>query len=262
MKSLSYIEHLDNVFYKKKEISPDEIARLLKLIDKLPDTFSFSVPSFFVVDYVTRKYMLFTNPVDRSYGYRPGDFIEGGLDFVISIYQPDDFRTYNSHIFSQTINFLKETPQEEHNEYIFSYIFRIANKDKTLSSVFQRGGYITSRDTNLPLYSFGITMDITSFRRDTVMTQSIDRYRNTGSGIAHSNIVTNHFYPYPEEQALSRREREVLCWLGEGLSTKQIADKMFIAERTVVNHRASLMKKSNAKNVAQLIKFAVQNGII
>jgi DNA-binding CsgD family transcriptional regulator len=48
--------------------------------------------------------------------------------------------------------------------------------------------------------------------------------------------------------------------VAEGKTSKQIADMLFISRRTVEHHRASISKKVKAKNVADLIKYAVRNG--
>lgn len=48
----------------------------------------------------------------------------------------------------------------------------------------------------------------------------------------------------------------------EGLSSKQIGDMLFISSRTVDTHRTNLMNKLDIHNVAGLIRFAFQNGIV
>ena len=58
---------------------------------------------------------------------------------------------------------------------------------------------------------------------------------------------------------LSEREIEVLNHLCQGLTNAEIADKIFISQRTVEGHRASLLKKTNTKNTVQLILFALKN---
>jgi DNA-binding CsgD family transcriptional regulator len=61
---------------------------------------------------------------------------------------------------------------------------------------------------------------------------------------------------------ISPREKEILILIAEGLSGKQIAIRTGLAENTVANHRKSLLKKTNSKNMAELIRFALNNGII
>ena len=60
---------------------------------------------------------------------------------------------------------------------------------------------------------------------------------------------------------LSTREREVLQLLAEGLTSKDIADKLTIAVSTVETHRKQIMSKLNLRSVAELTKYAVREGI-
>jgi DNA-binding NarL/FixJ family response regulator len=62
--------------------------------------------------------------------------------------------------------------------------------------------------------------------------------------------------------SLSKRELEVLKLIGEGFTNAQIADKLFTSKRTIESHRQNLIDKTNVKNTAALIKFAVSHGII
>lgn len=61
---------------------------------------------------------------------------------------------------------------------------------------------------------------------------------------------------------LSRREREIVSLLCEGLTNRQIAEKLFISLKTVDNHRASIMRKLDCHNVVELIRFCLKNGIV
>lgn len=54
-------------------------------------------------------------------------------------------------------------------------------------------------------------------------------------------------------QPLTPRERQVVMLLGEGSTSKEIARKLELSHRTVELHRASLLKKYHASNVAQLL---------
>jgi DNA-binding NarL/FixJ family response regulator len=61
---------------------------------------------------------------------------------------------------------------------------------------------------------------------------------------------------------LSRREKEILLKICEGLSNQEIAETLFISKRTVDKHRANLLGKTNSKNTASLILFAIKNKLI
>jgi DNA-binding NarL/FixJ family response regulator len=60
---------------------------------------------------------------------------------------------------------------------------------------------------------------------------------------------------------LSQREREVLQLLAEGKTTKQIGQILYISPKTVEAHRLRIMDKLQIDNIAQLTKFAIQEGI-
>jgi DNA-binding NarL/FixJ family response regulator len=61
---------------------------------------------------------------------------------------------------------------------------------------------------------------------------------------------------------LSKREKEILIKICEGLSNQEIADALFISKRTVDKHRANLLSKTNSKNTASLILYAIRNKLI
>jgi two-component system response regulator NreC len=62
--------------------------------------------------------------------------------------------------------------------------------------------------------------------------------------------------------AISEREREVLAALAQGLSNKEIGDRLFISHRTVDTHRSNLMKKLNVHNLAGLVRLAMSAGLV
>lgn len=75
-------------------------------------------------------------------------------------------------------------------------------------------------------------------------------------------------YPYSvggdiaEEDRLSEREVEILVGICQGLSTQEIADKLYISKRTVDKHRANILEKSGSKNTASLVVYAIKHGLV
>lgn len=65
-----------------------------------------------------------------------------------------------------------------------------------------------------------------------------------------------------EIDQLTPREVEVLALIAQGLSNNEIGEKLFISARTVDTHRTNLMKKLKIRNIAGLIRCAIQNGLI
>ena len=63
-------------------------------------------------------------------------------------------------------------------------------------------------------------------------------------------------------QVLSGREFEVARLVAEGFSSKEIADRLELSVRTVEKHRATIMDKINVKEVASLVRWCIQAGIV
>ncbi|NUM43458.1 MAG: response regulator transcription factor [Anaerolineales bacterium] len=63
-------------------------------------------------------------------------------------------------------------------------------------------------------------------------------------------------------QILTTREREVLQLIAEGYTTNQIAELMSISPHTANRHRANIFQKTNAHNQMELIRMAVQQGLV
>ncbi len=61
---------------------------------------------------------------------------------------------------------------------------------------------------------------------------------------------------------LSDREKEILLLICKGLSNQEIGDRLFISKRTVDKHRANILEKTGCKNTANLVVWAIKNGIV
>jgi RNA polymerase sigma factor (sigma-70 family) len=62
--------------------------------------------------------------------------------------------------------------------------------------------------------------------------------------------------------ALTSREREVLLLVAQGFTNREIAERLHISAKTVESHRGNLMSKLDAHSRADLVKFAVDNGLM
>lgn len=81
-------------------------------------------------------------------------------------------------------------------------------------------------------------------------------YKSYTNKIQHPGIQTD------TRQNLSEREKEIVSLLSEGLSFKEIGDKLFISPRTVENHKTNILEKLGLKNTIELVKYAIKKGII
>jgi len=78
--------------------------------------------------------------------------------------------------------------------------------------------------------------------------------RETETGLMHDESIIY--------KILTEREREILQLVAEGHSSREISEMLFISIKTVENHRANIMEKLGLHNLAELIKYAINKGII
>jgi len=84
---------------------------------------------------------------------------------------------------------------------------------------------------------------------EVVMKSYIRKIRN------EKNINSN-------QNNLSARELEILKLVAEGISNKEISEKLFISIRTVETHKSHILQKLNLKSTVDLVKYAIKNEII
>ncbi|MGD9083280.1 MAG: response regulator transcription factor, partial [Desulfobacterales bacterium] len=86
-----------------------------------------------------------------------------------------------------------------------------------------------------------------------------------------SHMVVEKLMQFPKKEAkitdatyetLTPREQEIMALLAQGLSAKQIAEKLFISPKTVENHRSNILRKLNMHSTLELVRHAARLGII
>ncbi len=86
--------------------------------------------------------------------------------------------------------------------------------------------------------------------------------RNYFSAEILSSIVSslNRKHEEPESNELTKREIEILINICMGLSNAEIAEHLFISKRTVDKHRENILGKTQSRNTAELVIYAIKNG--
>ncbi|MBY0485888.1 MAG: response regulator transcription factor [Flavobacteriaceae bacterium] len=78
------------------------------------------------------------------------------------------------------------------------------------------------------------------------------------NGTYYDNAITTTDTTSKEEIVLSTREKEILRLIGDGKTSQEIADLLFIGKSTVDTHRKNILKKINIHGKTDLIRFAVE----
>ncbi len=124
----------------------------------------------------------------------------------------------------------------------------------TKSIEFRASGYL-SKDVEKDEILLAITtvMKGGQYYSSNVSQRMLDSFAKQNQQIARHDEETVH---------LTLREKEVLNLVATGLSSKDVAEKLFISKRTVETHRNNIMQKLEVKNSAELIKYSIEHNLI
>lgn len=259
---LGLLEELRGSSLQLGSINLEELEGLLSIQQYIHPLFDHAIPAIYLLDYTTGKYRFISDRAFDSLCMDKQEYAEGGLDFILSRYHPDDLRLFNEQIFPDRMAFLAHIPPAEHHQYIFTYNYRLKDKRGGYHHMMQRNCYIRSDASGRPLLSLGLLINISHFKLPSSVTQTAEKVGMMRSVVPEEPLFKKVYSLHDLDAVLTIREKEILRELAEGLSSKQIAQKLHISEHTVVVHRKHMLAKTNSRNVAELLCWALRESVI
>ena len=153
-------------------------------------------------------------------------------------------------------NFLTGLPPTERNNYNLVFNFRMKNKEGAYCQYIQRQMVIESDNEGKPW----LVMNINNLLSEQSTKLTLQRHL--------VNLKTGKFHLFNNEledgatQLFTEREKEVFALIAQGLDSMAIAEKLFISEHTVNNHRRHVLSKTHTANTIQALVYAKLLGII
>jgi len=111
-------------------------------------------------------------------------------------------------------------------------------------------------DTEVPAPVAGVVLEIRAAEGDTVLSPQLAR-----SMLEEVRKIDQPRTP-EEDRVVTKREEEVLQLIADGCSTPEVAARLYISQKTVENHLASIYQKLDARDRTQAVLQAVRMGIV
>lgn len=228
-----------------------------------PKTSQFA-PVTFLIDYATRKYIYMDEGCFNLMGFSSSYYYESGLENYLKSWHPADFRIINEMVFPDNLKFLKTIPRDKYTDIIFTYNYRALNSKNDYVTIMQRCSYIPGNKAGRPCGLIGVAINITHFKNDMSIIHTIEEAISCNDGIVHALLFKkiHPVYDAKSIQLLSKKEIEILVYLAEGLSSKQIAFKTNLSINTINNHRKNMLAKLQCKSSSELVNYAVRHGLL
>lgn len=194
--------------------------------------------------------LFFAKNVDKVMGCKKKDLLVG--DFVSRIHHEDTEIVYKQVIGS--LDWVKKNPFEAENA-IFSLKYRIKHFDGHYLNVQRNTKLLNFNCETRQIISMSLVTDISALKETPFKASaSISNYV---TGQVFLSIDNNH-----PKFKISKRERDVLKLLSQGLSSSEIAKKLFLSKHTVDGHRRKLLEKTNTSNTRGLVSLALKEGYL
>ena len=200
-----------------------------------PNFFDFYTPfeksTSFIFDMDSDKFRYFCSSIKNLTGNNYNEFLFKGILYFKSLIHPTDYPNFISELFTYVLLVKGQKESCKTNNKIKDLTCRIRHKNGNWIRI---NIYVLYRNPSNINILTGILCEKESLKNNPVS-----------------------FIDY-----VSKREREVLQLIGNGDSSKIIADKLHISETTAITHRKNLIQKLQVKNTAELIKKAAKAQII
>ena len=189
------------------------------------------------------------------------EFVKQSPEILFKNTHPEDvpkvlaFTTY-------WVNFFSNISPERKPHVRATIYLRLLNKKKVYSWVMIQYSDTVVDDNGAIIYGLTFVTDISHIKNDGVAMMSIlDTFDNSCQQFLCIDDK-NLSYPADTLPKITSREIEILRYLAIGYSSKQIAEELNIAVKTIDNHRQNMLRKTNTKSSPELVAFGINSGFI
>jgi DNA-binding CsgD family transcriptional regulator len=217
---------------------------------------------WFILDYTQQRYLAFDPFGKDAMGFNIDYVLDAGPAFVTGLKDKNDFKAYNTQIVPVIIDILKKNPGKGSADLLFNTNYRMKKKNGDWVKLNQKSIFVETADDGTPLLAVGIATDITDFKTNNNILFTVDRMSHDGLLGKKESLYKSIIIPDEREGMLTPREIEIMKWICEGYSSRDIAERLHNSIHTINNHRKNILEKTNAKNLTEVIVFAVRNQIL
>ena len=259
-----YLQFASGRSFDDSLLLPGDLQDILDTNQRILDSRSFhSVPVIYLLDYTTGNYLTMSNTIKSILGEQAGTFLQHGTKILPDIYHKEDLKLFTHSIFPDRLEFLRNIPVEEHRNLVFSYVYRLRNKWGGYTHLLQRNWFVKSDELGNPLMSMGVIVDVDEFVVSSPVIQTVSKLAGGGDApLSYETIFKKQYSLHQSDRLLSNREIQVLKWMTEGLTSREIADKMFVSEHTIITHRRNMHEKTGITNATALVAYGFREGYL
>jgi DNA-binding CsgD family transcriptional regulator len=240
--------------YSPIRVNDDSVKNKLahELAHRLVHFFQVGEFYYFVFNLSTSSFDYLSPGIEKVLGYRPEEM---STDIFLALFHPDDLNAYINSEY-ESARFLSSLSKDQLFKYKIRTDYRMRKKDGSYTRILHQTMVFDTNEEGTILRSFGVHTDIGHLKTDGKPALSFIGFDGEPS---YLNVKVGERL-VPMKKMLSKREKEILLLIMEGLLNKEIAAKLHISKETVDKHRKNMLEKTGCKHSGQLITQAIKNG--
>ena len=223
----------------------------LELHKKLIQMLYLGKSYYWMCDYNNNVYNI-SDECKNITGFKPEELT---LDFFITRIHPEDAPYFLK--FEQTaVEFFYAISSDKVFNYKVTYDLRFKTKWGKYIRIMQQVLPISTTPEGGVIRSFGIHTDISDYKQNGIPSLSF-------IGLNGEESQYNVFGDDTNDKAanlVTKREKEIILLLIDGMKTNEIAAKLFLSVYTVQNHRKNILLKTQSSSTSELISKAIKEG--
>ena len=242
---------------KNKIFKPSNQKLALDIVDQIAALFSAGNFYYYILNFVTYKMDFVSDGTQTVLGIPPKEFT---LNSFFSFIHPEDM----SNLYRKErviLNFKhNKITKEEITKYKSVYLIRVVLKDGTEKTLLHQSRAISVSDDGKVQQAMGVHTDVTHLNLP--IDYKISFLAHNRSSFYYNEDTDSYELLKDVKSLFTPKEKEILKQVTKGKTTKQIALFFNISPHTVSTHKKNILKKTDCKNIAELITKCIREGII
>ena len=214
---------------------------------------------YYVIDSPTLSFDFVSPSVKDILGIEPDEL---GMENFVALIHPDDYDFFikAEHLVADFIQ-NRIMPAQILN-YKISYCLRVRTKSGGYKLVLLQTLTLQCTEEGALLKVLGVHTDITHITKVNNYKLSLIGLNGETSFLELNVLADNPWDRFPEKTLLTEREIEVIKLTAEGMTSKEVAEVLFISNETINSHKRNALYKMGFKNTYQLISYCIRKGLI
>ena len=202
----------------------------------------------FVLNFSKQGYEFVSSNISQLFSMSPETLVEEGLHAGLKLFPSSSQEVFVNKLLPEIFFQFEKAGREglDPKKFKVHYNINMDSPEKGIVNTMHIIKPAVIDENGMPLLALKYIFDISDYSNETDISLTFEYVGEKSTSIYYSTS-----FKVESHQEISKREAEIIHYIGLGMSSKEIADKLCISIHTVNTHRKNIMKKYNVQNFQQ-----------